>query len=331
MTSFISTNTVTEANATLNEERFTALNKYEGHPVLTALRLLQQKSRTGCDGKLVSVDTPMDSLEDCIIFDMDGTLIDNIPPKIKGFPENPDNYKTIPIARPGLKEVLNYAFANYKHVSIWTAGTDVWFKQVYDALFKPILPPGKDFHFVKARSRGETYIPLKPLKTIYAKYPDYLPSNTVIVDDNDQTFLENPENAEHIPSFFYDNLGNTVEERKRRAGEDRELYGLIKRLKMRRRTFHRDVLSCVITLFGHITEGMELITVPYSELCEDLDPLKIDCIVEIFRLVCQNVHVWTESDGTLHTLTVAWDHGNMHPIVFDKTIFPVEVSLDLEF
>jgi len=299
--------------------------------VLTALLILQQKSRTGCDGKLLPVDGALDLQEDCIIFDMDGTLIDNIPPKLRGFPENPDNYKTTPIARPGMQETLAYAFANYKHVSIWTAGTDFWFKQVYDALFKPALPPGKDFHFVKTRARGEIYIPLKPLTTIYAQYSDYLPSNTVIVDDTAETFRENPENAEHIPSFYYDLLGKTPEERQHRASEDRELYELIKRLKMRRRTFHRDVLFCVLTLFGHINVGMDLITVPYSELCLDLDPLKIDYIVEIFRLVCQNVHVWTETDGTLYTLTVAWDHGNMHPIVFDKTIFPAEVSLDLEF
>ena len=325
MTSFISANTV------LDHERFTALDKYEDHPVLTALRILQQKSRTGCDGKLLPVGGDSGEKEDCIIFDMDGTLIDNIPPKLRGFPENPDNYKNTPIARPGMHETLAYAFANYKHVSIWTAGTPLWFNQVYEAFFKPALPPGKDFHFVKTRAPGEKYIPLKPLTTIYAQYPDYTPSNTVIVDDTVQTFRENPENAEQIPSFFYDMLGETVEERQRRASEDRELYGLIKRLKMRKHTFNRDILFSVLTLFGHINEGMDLITVPYSELYPDLDPLKIDCIVEIFRLVCPNVHVWTETDGTLYTLTVAWDQGTMNPIVFDKTIFPSEVSLDLKF
>jgi len=311
--------------------RTVALEQYKDHPVLAKLSELQKKGRTGCDGKLLPVGGDDESQEDCIIFDMDGTLIDNIPPKLRGFPENPDNYKSMPIARPGMHETLAYAFANYKHVSIWTAGTPLWFNQVYEAFFKPALPPGKDFHFVKTRAPGETYIPLKPLSTIYAQYPDYLPSNTVIVDDTAETFRENPENAEHIPSFYYDLLGKTPEERLRRASEDRELYGLIKRLKMRRHTFHSDVLFCVLTLFGYIDNDMDLITVPYSELCPELDPLKIDCIVEIFRVVCPNVHVWTETDGTLYTLTVAWDQGAMHPIVFDKTIFPAEVSLDLEF
>ena len=312
------------------DARTVALEQYKDHPVLAALRDLQEKGRTGCDGKFLPVGG--DQLDDCIIFDMDGTLIDNIPPRFRGFPENPDNYKTIPIARPGMKEILVYAFANYKHVSIWTAGTPVWFKQVYDVLFKDALPPGKDFHFVKTRQPGETYVPLKPLSTIYAQYSDYTSANTVIVDDNVQTFRDNLENAEHIPAFFYDLLGHTVQERQRRAAEDRELYYLIKRLKMRKCTFNRNLLSCVMTIFGHISEGMDLITVPYSELCLDLDPVMIDSIVEVFKLVCPKVHVWTETDGTMHTLTVAWDQGNMHPIVFDKTIFPEEFSAeDLEF
>jgi hypothetical protein len=307
------------------------LSNYENNPVLNAILNLQTKMRTGQDGKLQLDAVATLSDQDCIIFDMDGTLIDNIPPKFRGFPENPETYKTMPIARPGLKETLAYAFANYKHVSIWTAGTDVWFKQVYDTLFKHVLPPGRDFHFVKTRARGEIYIPLKPLSAIYAQYPDYRPANTVIVDDNAQTFCDNVENAEHIPSFFYDTLGNTAEERQRRAGEDRELYGLIKRLKMRKCGFNRDVLFCVRKIFGRIYEGMDSITVPYSELCLDLDPVKIDCIVEVFRLVCPIVHLWTETDGTIYTLTVAWDKDNMHPIVFDKIIFPEDVTEDWEF
>jgi len=250
---------------------------------------------------------------------MDGTLVDNIPAKSKGFIENLELYKPTPIARPGMKEVLEYAFTNYKHVSIWTAGTRLWYNEVYEKLFKHAIPPGKNFHFVRTRNVFERYVPLKPLSMIYAQYSDYTPSNTIIVDDNPNTFRDNIENAEHIPSFFYDLLGTTPDERKNKCAEDIEIFGLIDRLKLRRRDYNRSILKCVLILFGKMKSELDSITVHYSEL-PDLDNLKIDQIKNILRKASPNILITTEHMSSI--LYISWKGKVVDPIVFDKTVFP---------
>jgi len=299
-----------------------AFNKYENNPVLNALCDLHAKTITGQDGKLISPsDTSAATLsdQDCIIFDMDGTLADNIPPGTRGFPENPELCRPFPIARPGMKEALEYAFANFKHVSIWTAGTDPWFGRVFKTLFEPALPPGKNFHFVKTRNPNEPYVPLKPLTTIYAQYPEYTASNTVIVDDNPETFRENPENAEHITSFFYDLLGKTRQERELRRDEDIELLKLIDRLKLRNREYLKSIIQCVLILLGIMRSDIDSITVPYSAL-PPIDSLKIKQVKLICSTVSPNLHITTECmHNVLH---MSWSGEEVDPIVFDKSVFP---------
>jgi hypothetical protein len=248
---------------------------------------------------------------------MDGTLIDNIPPQITGFPENPDKFSTTPVARPGLRDILAFAFANYKRVSIWTAASINWYKKVYENVLRPALPLGKDFHFVKTRSPGP-YIPLKSLTEIYAEYSDYKPENTIIVDDNGLTFANNIANAEQIPSFFYDRLGLTVEERRSRAAEDVELYALIERLKMRKRENQQKLISCLLSLFGKITSGMTVLSVSLADLCENIEDI-INRITEIFQIVCPSVCICIDHEATMH---ITWVSEDMHPIVFDKIVFP---------
>jgi hypothetical protein len=166
-----------------------------------------------------------------IILDMDGTLGDNIPAH---FVENPERYKTIaPIPRPGLRKFLKFVFAHYERVSIWTAATSVWYNKFKREVLKPNMPPGTEFHFERVRSSDEPYIALKPLSDIYAKYPEYNETNTVIVDDNENTFKSNMENAIHINAFFYDKLGLTPEARRINAEKDKALYKLINILQKR--------------------------------------------------------------------------------------------------
>lgn len=167
-----------------------------------------------------------------IILDMDGTLGDNIPSNLV---ENPNRYsKTIPIPRPGLRKFFRFVFAHYENVSIWTAALPQWYNQFKEEVLLPNMPPGAEFHFERTRVPGETYIVLKPLSEIYAKYPEYNSTNTTIVDDNIETFKDNVENAVQIPSFFYDLLGYSPEVRKRNAANDRELFKVIEVLTARR-------------------------------------------------------------------------------------------------
>jgi len=163
-----------------------------------------------------------------IILDMDGTLGDNIPAH---FAENPERYSTIkPIPRPGLRKFFRFVFSHYERVSIWTAALPVWYNKFKREVLQPNMPPGAAFHFERTRTSNK-YVLLKPLSEIYATYPEYNETNTVIVDDNPMTFASNSENAIHIKPFFYDRFGLTPESRRIKAEKDKGLYELIHILK----------------------------------------------------------------------------------------------------
>ena len=167
-----------------------------------------------------------------IILDMDGTLGDNIPAR---FLENPERFHCAkPIPRPGLRKFFRYVFAHYERVSIWTAAMPDWYILFKQEVLLPNMPPGAAFHFERTRLLTEEYVPLKPLRDIYAKYPEYTPDNTTIVDDNVETFQDNRENAVHITAFFYDRMGPTPETRKKKAAKDRGLFTTIEVLQARR-------------------------------------------------------------------------------------------------
>ena len=165
-----------------------------------------------------------------IILDMDGTLGDNIP---RHFPENINRFIETPIPRPGLKRFLLFVFAHYERVSIWTAAYPQWYNRFKAQILIPNMPPGKTFHFERTAIPGEPRLTLKPLRVIYEKHPEYTAENTTIVDDNPETFKDNFEQAVHIPSFFYNTLGHSVEIRRTRALSDQELFRTIDVLKTR--------------------------------------------------------------------------------------------------
>ena len=66
-------------------------------------------------------------MEKYIILDLDNTLICNNTP------------------RPYLKIFLNFIFAKFTMVCIWTSATKEWLDKAYINLLKPNLPPNKDF------------------------------------------------------------------------------------------------------------------------------------------------------------------------------------------
>ena len=168
-----------------------------------------------------------------IILDMDGTLGDYIP---ASFEENPRrHFMHMPIPRPGLRKFFAFVFAHYERVSIWTAASIEWFEFFKLSVLLPNMPQGTSFHFEKTRAMDEPYVALKPLSVIYKKFPDYNSSNTVIVDDNVETFKDNRENALHIPSFCYDNLGGSPETRRKNAAKDRGLFTIMEILQARKR------------------------------------------------------------------------------------------------
>jgi len=159
-----------------------------------------------------------------IILDMDGTLLDA------------DVYSTNfrkqkPIARPHLKKFLEYVFETFENVSIWTNATESWYNQCYEEVLKHHLPEGKTFHFVRHREHnmGRVWIH-KKLTDIYELYPEiYNIYNTLIVDDNCETYALNAENAVPINPFFYDLIH--PKEHSRLDEYDKELLRIIEELK----------------------------------------------------------------------------------------------------
>lgn len=174
----------------------------------------------------------IEQTEENIILDMDGFLLDHIPKKY-GFTENPSNVP-FPVPRPYLGNFLRFVFKKYRRVSVWTAATNVWFDMCYEHIIKPSMPAGASFDFVRTHPKGTPRIPVKPLSTIFREHTEYTAANTTICDDNSETFKDNIANAEEVPHYFYDLLGETPTERRNKAAQDDELIKLIERLKVRK-------------------------------------------------------------------------------------------------
>jgi hypothetical protein len=161
-----------------------------------------------------------------IILDMDSTLLDNVPE----YP--PFHGKLSPIARPHLLEFMEFVFAHFERVSIWTAATPCWFEKCYQQILRHCIPTGKSFDFVKTRGPHDPNIMLKPLSEVYKHFPGkYNAENTLIVDDNPMTYRDNPENAIAIKPFLYNELSRT--QRADLANADTELLLTIEMLRIR--------------------------------------------------------------------------------------------------
>lgn len=162
-----------------------------------------------------------------VILDMDGCILDNIPYDLQDKSYKLVNKKVLcqPIARPYLKDFMDYVFRHFKRVSIWTAGQKIWYNQCYNEVLRKYIPEGKSFDFVLTRETGGYFYPVKPLSFIYQTKPGYNSTNTLIVDDNPMTYSTNIENAIGIKSFFFDYL--TKEQRKNLDRYDFELLKVI--------------------------------------------------------------------------------------------------------
>lgn len=146
-----------------------------------------------------------------IILDLDETLVRVI------IDQDEESIEKI-IFRPYLYKFIRFLFKNFESVSIWSAGSKEYVKIVMSSL-KRYLPNGKSFRFVYSLNECEfkhliskqqcfcrhteyKTILIKPLKKIFEKYEDMNQLNTVIIDDTDDTFSENYENAIWIQKFY---------------------------------------------------------------------------------------------------------------------------------
>jgi len=138
-----------------------------------------------------------------LILDMDGTLVQDV--------KTPDS---IPRPRPHLQEFIRFAFAHFKHVSVWSAAGEEWVSSVLEQVVLP-LTDGQNFHFVwtgkKVTRRhwsvmGGDYsvTATKKLIKVYKAFPDYTKHNTFILDDTPETYKHNYGNAISIPTWYGD-------------------------------------------------------------------------------------------------------------------------------
>lgn len=143
-----------------------------------------------------------------LILDIDGTLVQIVP--------SDDEKSHLPLPRPHLQEFLHFAFANFEHVSIWSAAGEEWVSKILNQVVSPLLPPDQNFHFVwtgkkvtVTQKAGKTIL-TKQLKKVYKTFPVYTADNTFILDDTPQTYKHNYGNAVGIPSWHGNNTDTTL-------------------------------------------------------------------------------------------------------------------------
>ena len=103
----------------------------------------------------------------------------------------------------------------FDNVSIWTCANDEWYNAVYHNVLKQHMPIDKEFKFVWccdiSQNFPDYYYPglssfdiIKPLRDVYAAFPDHHKFNTFILDDNEYTYQQNIANSIPIQSFTVD-------------------------------------------------------------------------------------------------------------------------------
>ena len=143
-----------------------------------------------------------------IILDLDGTLIAS-------------DKNNIPCPRPFLYTFLIFCFNNFKSVSIWTAANNQWLEKVYNEIFQPLLRNNaykfrfmwyydmcekryEKLIFTPHFTNSDNFIYVKSLKKVWNKYSDMNKKNTIIIDDNIYSSLDNLENSLEIKGWNFE-------------------------------------------------------------------------------------------------------------------------------
>lgn len=105
------------------------------------------------------------------------------------------------VKRPHLDDFLLFAFEYFHTVSVWSAGQRGYVDAVVDKIFYDFPVP----HVVMNHD-DVVYLPsgnyYKPLKKVYSLDPEtFKESNTLLIDNRYDNFLDNPSNAIHIPDY----------------------------------------------------------------------------------------------------------------------------------
>lgn len=142
------------------------------------------------------------------VLDMDSTLLSD-DARNTGILGKPDDITrihgaTIPVyKRPYMHEFLDFLFANFTDVAIWTAADSSWLNVNLNGVLRPYK---NKFLFTWDRSMLDTNVSYpfysKPLEKIWDKYPEYNKSNTLIIDDTKNITKTNNDNHILISKFL---------------------------------------------------------------------------------------------------------------------------------
>lgn len=129
------------------------------------------------------------------------------------FPNSKENMWGI--TRPYSEDFLAFCFSYFKRVIVWSAGTRDYVDLVVKHLFANVgrqpdlVYSRQECIMTKDKKLGITTC--KPLTKLMEqeKWLDLTPENTLFLDDNQQTFSKNVENAIHIPRYLITNKGKS--------------------------------------------------------------------------------------------------------------------------
>lgn len=178
-----------------------------------------------------------------IVFDLDSTLINSYEEKdarkrygtLKLFSENHSLRKKIysfelgskqkqfvwGVFRPHYNELIEYCFRNFDNVLVWSAGYEEYVDQICTAIFgkrKNKIP----VILSREYCTNEKGMVVKKLDHLFEDYSHLGISrtNTIIIDDNSETFKYNKENAFHITAFQFPFLAQDLVEELKNLKDD---------------------------------------------------------------------------------------------------------------
>jgi len=103
--------------------------------------------------------------------------------------------------RDDLQEFLSFIYDNFSFIGVWTAAEDDYGKQICHSIFRNIPIPVVIWSRKMCEREDGGYI--KPLSKMIVMNKQYglTMKNTLIIDDTEETFVKNRENALKIPAY----------------------------------------------------------------------------------------------------------------------------------
>jgi hypothetical protein len=98
-------------------------------------------------------------------------------------------------------EFLAFCQEYFDKIIVWSAGRKLYVHQLVDILFKDLNMPFAILTYDDMLDSNGKYDCVKRLSKISKTYNIPL-EQIIIIDDNEDTFTENPNNAIHIPVYF---------------------------------------------------------------------------------------------------------------------------------